>query len=194
MIEFLFPVLAYLIGSMSSAIVVARLMGLEDPRRIGSKNPGATNILRYGGKRAAILTLLGDVLKGVIPVVAARALGADSAIVALVMLAAFLGHLYPLFFDFHGGKGVATSLGIFLALDPRIGGLLAATWLAMAVVFRYSSLAAIVATLAAPLYVWWLKPEPAPLAATVALVVLLLWRHRLNIRRLARGEESKIKL
>lgn len=193
MIEFLLPVLAYLIGSVSSAIVVARLMGLEDPRRVGSKNPGATNILRYGGKRAAILTLLGDVLKGVIPVVAARALGADSAIVALVMLAAFLGHLYPLFFGFHGGKGVATSLGIFLALDPRIGGLLAATWLAMALVFRYSSLAAILATLAAPLYVWWLKPEPALLAATVALVALLLWRHRLNIRRLARGEESKIK-
>ncbi len=192
MIEFLFPVLAYLIGSVSSAIVVARLMGLADPRTVGSRNPGATNILRYGGKTASVFTLLGDVLKGLIPVVAARALGADTTIVGLVMFGAFLGHLYPVFFGFHGGKGVATSLGIFLALDVRIGGLLAATWLATAVLFRYSSLAAIVATLAATLYVWWLKPEPAYLAASALLALMLLWRHRGNIARLLAGTETRI--
>jgi glycerol-3-phosphate acyltransferase PlsY len=189
---YLLPLAAYLLGSISSAVVVARLLGLEDPRTVGSKNPGATNILRYGGKTAAALTLAGDILKGVIPVAAAHMLGADGAIVALTMLGAFLGHLYPVFFGFHGGKGVATALGIFLALDPRVGGLLAATWLATAALFRYSSLAAIVAALAAPLYVWWLWPEPAVLAVTVALMLLLLWRHRGNVQRLIAGAETRI--
>src|SRR3990167_6850238 len=133
MIYFL-PVLAYLVGSISSAIVVARVMGLSEPREVGSKNPGATNVLRYGGKLAAVLTLVGDIVKGIVPVVMARLLTEDSTVLAATAFAAFLGHLFPVFFGFHGGKGVATALGVWLALDPRIGLLFVATWLVTALV------------------------------------------------------------
>jgi acyl phosphate:glycerol-3-phosphate acyltransferase len=150
---YLLPILGYLFGSISSAVVVSRLMGLDDPREVGSKNPGATNVLRYGGKLAAILTLAGDVLKGVIPVLIARYVTDDPAILATTALTAFLGHLFPVFFGFHGGKGVATALGVWLALNPWIGLLLAATWLATAAITRYSSLSSLAASMLAPLYV-----------------------------------------
>ncbi len=189
---YLLPLLAYLFGSVSSAIVIARLMGLQDPRDVGSKNPGATNILRYGGKTAAILTLAGDILKGVIPVLIARTLTADAIILALTGFAAFLGHLLPVFHGFKGGKGVATALGVWLALSPWVGLLLLATWVLMAALFRYSSLAGLVASVAAPLYVAWLLPGAPYLTAMIAMSAILIFRHRSNIRKLLAGTETKI--
>jgi glycerol-3-phosphate acyltransferase PlsY len=186
------PLFGYLVGSVSSAILVARLMGLPDPRTVGSRNPGATNVLRYGGRLAAALTLAGDVLKAVVPVAAARALTDDAWLLAATALAAFLGHLYPVFFGFRGGKGVATALGVWLALEPITALLLALTWLATAAVFRISSLAALVATLAAPFYVAWRLPQTAYLALALVMSALLVWRHRENIRRLVTGQESRI--
>lgn len=192
MIFYFLPVAAYLIGSVSSAIVVTKLMGLQDPRQVGSQNPGATNVLRYGGKAAAAITLVGDVFKGVIPVVLARVLGAGQAIIALVMLAAFLGHLYPVFHGFRGGKGVATALGVISAVNIWVGLLLMATWVVMSLLFRYSSLSAITAAILAPVYVWWRMPVRPVLIATSIIVVLLLWRHRSNIRKLVAGTERRI--
>lgn len=190
--DMLLPLLGYLIGSISSAIVVTRLMGLEDPRAVGSKNPGATNVLRYGGKTAAVLTLAGDVLKGVIAVLIARALSDDPVILAATAGTAFLGHLYPVFHGFKGGKGVATALGVWLALAPLVGLLLLSTWIATAALFRYSSLSALVAALTAPLYVWWLAPQVSYIVVMIAMSALLLWRHRSNIARLLAGQEKKI--
>lgn len=184
--------LAYLMGSVSSAVIISRIMGLPDPREEGSKNPGATNVLRLGGKKAAILTLVGDMAKGLIPVVIALALAAPFDVVALVGLAAFLGHLYPVFFGFKGGKGVATALGVLAGFSWQIGLSLVATWLLTAWISRISSLSALVTALLAPLYVWfWLK-LPIPVAAAAVMSVLLFWRHRINIERLLRGEESRI--
>lgn len=192
MLLYLLAVVAYLVGSISSAIVVARAMGLADPREVGSRNPGATNILRYGGKTAAALTLLGDVLKGVIPVLIARAFTSEPAILAATAGGAFLGHLFPVFFGFHGGKGVATALGVSLALNLWLGLLLAVTWLAIAVLFRYSSLAALVAALVAPFYTWWLMSHAAYVVMMVGMSALLIYRHRDNIRRLLAGQEGRI--
>ncbi len=192
MLIVLLPALGYLLGSLSSAVLVSRMLGLADPRTTGSRNPGATNVLRYGGKRAAILTLAGDVAKGVIAVVLARLATDDSLTLALTALAAFVGHLYPVFFGFRGGKGVATALGVWLALVPWVGALLLVTWLLVALVFRYSSLAALVAALAAPLYVFWLAPIVAYIAVAVVMTALLIWRHRSNIRNLMAGTEGKI--
>ena len=189
---YLLPLLAYLLGSVSTAVVIARLMGLQDPRETGSKNPGATNILRYGGKAAAILTLAGDILKGVIAVLIARALTTDDVIIALTGFAAFLGHLFPVFFGFRGGKGVATALGVWLALSPWVGLLLLATWVLMAVLFRYSSLSALTASVAAPLYVAWLSPGMPYLATMIVMSAILVFRHRSNIRNLQAGTETKI--
>jgi glycerol-3-phosphate acyltransferase PlsY len=184
--------LAYLMGSVSSAVIISRIMGLPDPREEGSKNPGATNVLRLGGKKAAILTLVGDMAKGLIPVVIALVLAAPFDVVALVGLAAFLGHLYPVFFGFKGGKGVATALGVLAGFSWQIGLSLVATWLLTAWISRISSLSALVTALLAPLYVWfWLK-LPIPVAAAAVMSVLLFWRHRINIERLLRGEESRI--
>lgn len=189
---YLLPVLGYLIGSISSAIVVTRLMRLEDPRQMGSKNPGATNVLRYGGKKAAVLTLAGDVLKGVVPVLIAHALTDDPVILATTAGAAFLGHLFPVYHGFKGGKGVATALGVWAALAPWVGLALLATWIAMAVVFRYSSLSAIAAAGLAPIYVWWIEGKPAYVAMMMAMSAILLVRHAGNIRRLLAGQEKKI--
>jgi glycerol-3-phosphate acyltransferase PlsY len=186
------PLLAYLLGSVSSAVVIARIMGLQDPRDVGSGNPGATNILRYGGKVAAILTLAGDILKGVIAVLIARALTTDDVIIALTGFAAFLGHLFPVFFGFRGGKGVATALGVWFALSPPVGLALLATWVLMAVLFRYSSLAALTASVAAPLYVAWLAPGLPYLATMMVMSAILVFRHRSNIRNLLAGTETKI--
>ncbi len=192
MFAYTLPAFAYLLGSVSTGVVVAHLLGLQDPRETGSKNPGATNLLRYGGKRAAALTLAGDILKGVVAVAVARAITDDAAILALVALAVFIGHLWPVFFGFHGGKGVATALGVWLALSPWVGLLLIVTWLAVAVLFRYSSLSALTAALAAPLYVYLLEPKPAYVVMMVAMSALLVFRHRANIRRLLAGTEMKI--
>lgn len=189
---YLLPVMGYFLGSVSSAIVISRLMGLQDPRQVGSGNPGATNVLRYGGKKAAILTLIGDVMKGMIPVLIARLLTEDPLIIALTALAAFVGHLYPVFHGFKGGKGVATALGVFLALNPWIGLMLAGTWLVVAFLTRYSSLSALVASVLAPTYVAWLLPQKPILIMSVAMSALLIARHHSNIRNLLAGKETKI--
>jgi glycerol-3-phosphate acyltransferase PlsY len=181
----------YLLGSLSSAIVIAKSFRLTDPRSVGSGNPGATNMLRVGGKPAAAATLVGDVLKGVIPVAVAQPWLSGWAL-ALVALAAFLGHLYPVFFGFRGGKGVATGLGVYLALAPLLAGLMIATWLVVAAVSRYSSLAALVAAVSAPLWTLWLYPTPPLLILAVVLAGLLLWKHNDNIARLRAGTEGKI--
>ena len=194
--------LAYLLGSLSFAVIVSRVMGLNDPRSYGSGNPGATNVLRSGNKAAAVLTLLLDAFKGWLPVfVVARfgsawQLGADA--LALVGMAAFIGHLYPVFFKFKGGKGVATAAGVLLGWAWPVGMLSLGVWILTAVVLRYSSLAALVATLAAaPAYYmlgylgWWPMHLPVLLAMLV-LCALLLWRHRANIRRLLAGQEPRI--
>lgn len=194
MLNIALPLLAYVFGSISSAIVVCRLMSLPDPRSLGSHNPGATNVLRFGGKKAAAITLAGDFLKGLIPVLAAAALGGDSLVIAAAGGGAFLGHLYPLFFRFQGGKGVATAAGVLAGLSVTLIALLLAVWLSSALLFRYSSVAALTAAVAAPWLVWYLLPEPGYLAMSLAMVALLFWRHRGNLRRLAAGEESKIRL
>ena len=182
----------YLFGSISTAIIVCRLMGLPDPRTEGSRNPGATNVARLGGKKAAALTLAGDMLKGLIPVLIAHSLQADPTILAATALAAFLGHLYPVFFGFQGGKGVATALGVIYGLYWPVGLLTTGIWLAMAIVFRYSSLAALTAILLTPLGFMWLLPERPIVIAMVVMTVLLFWRHRSNITNLLSGEEGKI--
>jgi glycerol-3-phosphate acyltransferase PlsY len=192
MTAYLLPVFSYLLGSVSSAIVIARLFGLKDPREVGSGNPGATNILRYGGKKAAILTLLGDVLKGAVPVLIAHTLGVDSMILALTMLAAFLGHVFPVFHGFKGGKGVATAFGALVAMNGWVGLALVGSWLVMAITTRYSSLSAITVSVLAPAYVWWFAREPALILATASMALFLLWRHRSNIQKLLAGTETKI--
>ena len=194
MLLILLPLGGYLLGSVSSAVLVSKLMGLPDPRQSGSGNPGATNVLRLGNKPAAALTLLGDVLKGVLPVLIAKYLDADTTGIALAGLGAFLGHLFPVFFGFAGGKGVATSLGIFLALNPLIAGSQVALWALMALVFRYSSLAALVTALATPILLFWQMDDPVLTGFGIILAALLCFRHRANIVRLCRGTESRIKL
>ena len=184
--------LGYLFGSISAAILVARAMGLPDPRTQGSKNPGATNVLRLGGKKAAALTLFGDSLKGLLPVLAARLFSDDPVVLAAVAMAAFLGHLFPVFFGFRGGKGVATALGVLLALSWPVALAVLATWLFMAKVVRISSLSALTAAVLAPAYTWLLDPQPAYLAMVGAMSALLLLRHRSNIQKLLRGEEGRI--
>lgn len=189
-------VAAYLIGSLSFAVIVSRVMGLSDPRSYGSGNPGATNVLRSGNKLAAVLTLLFDALKGWLPVFLVERFGEPHGLgegtMALVGLAAFLGHLWPVFFRFHGGKGVATAAGVLLALNPWLGLATLATWVVIAVFFRYSSLAAIVAGFFAPFYqllIW----GAGPTALAVAVMGgLLVWRHGPNIRKLMAGTESKL--
>ena len=194
MLAYLLPVIAYLVGSLSTAVIVCSILGLPDPRSAGSNNPGATNVLRIGGKKAAALTLFGDILKGVIPVIVAKALTDDSGIIALTGAAAFLGHLFPVFFGFQGGKGVATAAGVFIAISPQLTGILVVVWLAMALLFRYSSLAALTATLAAIPLAAWLLPGWHFLAMAVLIAVLLFIRHKPNIQRLLAGEESRIRL
>jgi len=190
----LLPPLAYLFGSVSSAIIVCRALALQDPRAHGSNNPGATNVLRIGGKKAAAVTLAGDCLKGLLPVLLAREIGADSAVIALCGLGAFLGHLYPLWFGFRGGKGVAVAAGVFAGLSPALAALLLPAWLAVALAFRYSSLAALCAAALAPWLTLWLLPAPDYFAMSLCMVTLLFWRHRSNIKRLADGKEGKIRL
>lgn len=189
-------VAAYLVGSLSFAVIVSRFMGLADPRSYGSKNPGATNVLRSGNKAAALLTLAFDVLKGYVPVLLALVYGPRFGLgaftVALVALAAFIGHLWPVFFRFKGGKGVATAAGVLLALNPWLGLATLLTWVIIVAFFRYSSLASIVAAFFAPFYqllIWGAEPA---LLAIVPMCLLLVWRHEGNIRKLMAGTESKL--
>jgi len=189
-------VLSYLLGSLSFAVIVSKAMRLDDPRSYGSGNPGATNVLRSGNKVAAILTLLLDALKGVVAVLVARALaprlGYGEATIALAGVAAFLGHLYPVFFRFQGGKGVATAAGVLLALNGWLGLASLATWLVVAFATRYSSLAALVTAVLAPVYAWLLSGDSGVVALVAVMSVLLIWRHRSNIAKLRNGTESKL--
>ena len=203
--SYLFPLLAtvaaYLVGSLSFAVIVSRAMGLNDPRTYGSKNPGATNVLRSGSKAAAIVTLLLDALKGWVPVVLVKwygqPYGLEDGTIALVALAAFLGHLYPVFFRFIGGKGVATALGVLVGISPVLGLAAGATWLIIAFFFRYSSLASLAAAVFAPVYyvfgdgvAWYLDAGIA--VSIVVMSALLIYRHRENITRLVQGKESRL--
>jgi glycerol-3-phosphate acyltransferase PlsY len=190
--DYLLVLGGYLFGSVSTAIIVCKLMGLPDPRTQGSRNPGATNVARLGGKKAAAYTLTGDMLKGLLPVLLAHALHADPTILAATALAAFLGHLYPVFFGFQGGKGVATALGVIYGLYWPAGLLTTAIWLGMALVFRYSSLAALTAILSVPFGFMWLLPEQPIIIAMAVLTAILYWRHRSNIANLLSGKEGKI--
>ncbi|EGW55637.1 glycerol-3-phosphate 1-O-acyltransferase PlsY [Candidatus Endoriftia persephonae] len=183
---------AYLLGSISSAIIVCTLMGLPDPRTQGSNNPGATNVLRIGGKKAAAITLLGDMLKGLLPVLAAHLLTDSPLTFALTAMAAFLGHLYPIFFGFQGGKGVATALGTQFGLAWQIGGSVALIWLFMAKIMKISSLAALVSMALAPVIVWWFWPAPELISMQVMMSLLLFWRHRSNIQNMLVGSEEPI--
>lgn len=191
-IEWLLVPLAYLLGSISSAIIVCRLMGLPDPRTQGSNNPGATNVLRIGGKKAAAITLFGDMLKGLLPVLAVHLLSDSILLLASTAMAAFLGHLYPLFFGFKGGKGVATALGTQFGIHWQLGLAVAAIWLFMAKGLKISSLAALVSMALAPLLIWLIQPAVELLVMQVVMSLMLFWRHRSNIRNLLSGAEDKI--
>lgn len=196
MTTLIFVVCAYLIGSVSFAVLMSKAFGLADPRSYGSGNPGATNVLRSGKKAAAALTLIGDAAKGWLAVFITIKLAPHDGdglwMVALVSLAVFLGHLFPVFLKFKGGKGVATALGVLLALSGWMGLAVLGTWLLMAVIFRYSSLAALVASAAAPVYAMLLHLRPELVMAVVAMSLLLIWRHKGNIQNLMTGKESKI--
>ncbi len=197
MATMVFAIAAYLIGSLSFAVIVSRMFGLPDPHDYGSGNPGATNVLRTGRKLAAALTLAGDTGKGALAVVLARYFAADYGVdmngIALVALAVFLGHLYPVFFRFKGGKGVATALGILCAIDVWLGLATLASWLVVMLFFRTVSLASIVAAVLAPFFTAWLFGSASPLLPGVlAIAALLIYRHKENIQRLRAGQEARI--
>ncbi len=192
MTEFIAVAAAYLLGSVPFAVLSSRLFGLADPRTYGSGNPGATNVLRSGNKKAALLTLVGDALKGWLAVFLAQRFGLPEGVVALVALAVFLGHLFPVFLKFKGGKGVATAAGVLLALDPWLGLLTLATWLLVAYVSRYSSLAAIVAAVLAPLYAATLHGADALFGVVVLIALGLIAKHWVNLQRLMAGQEGRI--
>lgn len=192
-IEIILTIAAYLTGSVSTAIIVCKLMGLPDPRTQGSGNPGATNVLRVGGKKAAAITLFGDMLKGLLPVLIAQLLQVSDLALVLIGLAAFMGHLYPVFFGFKGGKGVAIMLGILFGFHWAVGLATTGTWLLIAKVFKVSSLSALIATTLAPFYVYLIMGLNIPvIAGTIVMTVILFWRHRSNIQDLLSGKEEKI--
>ncbi|MBU0456314.1 MAG: glycerol-3-phosphate 1-O-acyltransferase PlsY [Pseudomonadota bacterium] len=184
-------IIAYLLGSVSTSILVCKLAKLPDPRSQGSGNAGATNMLRFAGKKLALLTLAGDMLKGVLAVLIARWIGVMSVELGIVAFIVFLGHVYPIYFRFQGGKGVATFLGALLALSPLTGALALITWVVVALVFRYSSLASIIVALLTPFYIFVLS-NPAYVLGLVLISLLLIWRHRKNIDRLRLRSEPKI--
>lgn len=185
-------IFSYLLGSLSSAVIVCKLMRLPDPRTQGSRNPGATNVLRIGGKKAAIFTLLGDSLKGFLPVLAAWELGFDDTALGLIAIAAFLGHLFPIFFRLEGGKGVATALGCLLALNWPTGLCWIATWLVIAFLFRYSSLAALTASILAPFYMAFFTENPSFILSAACMSIMIIIKHKQNISHLLSGKEKKI--
>jgi len=179
-------------GSITSAILVCRIMGLSDPREGGSGNPGATNVMRLHGKQAAILTLAGDVLKGFIPIIAAIILKHPDWVIAASGLAAFAGHVFPVFFGFKGGKGVATLIGVLIATYWLLGLAFVLSWLIVAFIFGYSSLAALVAAALSPIFAWFFLESLPYIYSTIVMVLILIWRHQSNIRNLLNGNESKI--
>lgn len=190
MMAWLFVPAAYLFGSVSSAIIVCQMMGLPDPREQGSKNPGATNVMRFGGKKAAGITLFGDMVKGVIPVYLAKVFGVPSEVLALTGLAAFLGHLYPIFFGFEGGKGVATSAGVLLGFSWWLGLAFMVTWIAMYKLGKISSLSALIASILSPIFAWFILGDVMLVVASLLMTLMLLWRHKSNIERLLSGSEK----
>ena len=193
LLSVLLIVFAYLLGSVATGILVCRWMKLSDPRQVGSNNPGATNVLRHGGKKAAALTLFGDLLKGFLPVFLGQLLGLSDIWLAWVALAAFLGHLYPVFFGFQGGKGIATAFGTYLALNPFGGFVVITTWLLVAKLLNISSLAGLTSTLAAPVYFYFLTQSIVVTAILSLITLLIYWRHRSNIKSLLQGKEGKIR-
>lgn len=190
--HYFFPLIGYLIGSVSAAILVCKAAGLPDPRSEGSGNPGATNVLRFGGKVPAALTLLGDAAKGLVPVLAASALGVPPLWVGLTAVAAVVGHMFPLFFQFRGGKGIATSFGAIFGISWLAGLLVITSWLAISLTFRYSSLAALTSMAILPLYLWITTRSVELVVCGAVIGVLIFWRHRTNIARLLAGSEPKI--
>ena len=190
--QFLFPVIGYLVGSISAAILVCKLMRLPDPRSEGSGNPGATNVLRVGGKKAAAITLIGDALKGFLPVFAASMSAIEPLWVGLTAIACVLGHMYPVFFQFKGGKGVATTIGSVFGLSWLAGLLIIASWLAFSLTFRISSLAALASMVLLPLFLWITTRTVETMICGAVIGALVFWRHRSNISRLLKGEEPKI--
>ena len=182
----------YLLGSVSTAIIVCKLMGLPDPRTVGSNNPGATNVLRHGGKKAAAITLFGDMLKGLLAVLLAMAFGGDETQLALAGAGAFLGHLYPVFFRFQGGKGVATFFGALLGINWMAGVSALLTWLLFAKVFKISSLAALITAVVVPGWLYLFGSSVEVIGVCIFMSVLLIWRHRSNIRNLIQGTEDAI--
>ena len=185
-------ILAYFIGSVSAAVITCKIMGKVDPRTVGSKNPGATNVLRHAGKKAAFFTLLGDLLKGLIPVAIGHLLNLDWYFLGLAGLAAFLGHLYPIYSGFKGGKGVATALGVYIGLQPIIGLVVVMTWLIAALIFNISSLSALIATLIAPFYFYWITNSLPLLILLIIMTAFIYWRHRTNIIEIINRTEDHI--
>jgi len=183
---------SYLLGSLSTAILTCKILGLPDPRKVGSGNPGATNVLRAGGKKAALITLAGDALKGFTPVLLSASLDLPALIIALAGLAAFMGHLYPIFFRFKGGKGVATALGVIYGLNPLAGVAVSITWLCSALITRISSLSALIAFLLAPIYLYALLDSLNTIVITGVISLMITWRHRRNIHNLWQGSEPRI--
>ena len=187
-----FALFGYLLGSVSAAIITCKIMGITDPRTVGSKNPGATNVLRAGGKKAAIITLLGDMLKGLVPVLVAVVLGMSNEVIAATGFAAFLGHLFPLYYGFKGGKGVATILGVLLGIHWLLGLGTIGIWLGVALTFRYSSLSALVAASGSPVLAWFITQSQVITICVAFMAMLLIWRHKSNIKNLIAGKEDKI--
>jgi glycerol-3-phosphate acyltransferase PlsY len=184
-------VVAYLTGSICSAVIVSKLFQLPDPREEGSGNPGATNVLRLAGTKYALIVLLTDLLKGTLPVVVAKLLGVHGFMLSLTCLMAVLGHIYPVFFKFQGGKGVATALGVLLGLNPALGFYVLITWLCIALITHYSSLSSLIAVGLAPLYAWFTGQAISPL---IVMSIIIFYQHQENIKRLLQGKESKINL
>ncbi len=183
---------AYFFGSVSSAVIVCKMMGLPDPRTTGSKNPGATNVLRLGGKKAAAITLFGDTVKGFLPTFIALDTVNQEWMLAMTGLAAFAGHLYPVFFGFKGGKGVATFVGVLLGINVLVGISVVVTWLVMAGIFKISSLAALIATFLAPAYFWFITHSALLVGMCIVMTSMVFWRHRVNIQQIMMGTERKI--
>lgn len=188
----LFCSLAYLIGSFSTAIITCKLMGLEDPRKTGSNNPGATNVLRHGGKKAAIITLIGDMVKGLIPVLVVLQFHTDNLLIGLVGLFALLGHIFPVYYHFRGGKGVATYYGVILGINWQVGLIVLAIWLLAAKLLKISSLSALISIFLTPLVLWYFSPSVELCSAVAAMSLFVFWRHQRNIKSLLQGTEVKI--
>ena len=187
-----FAAMAYLIGSFSAAIITCKIMGIEDPRTTGSNNPGATNVLRHGGKKAAIITLIGDMLKGLIPVLIVIQLQMGTTVIAFTALFALLGHIFPIYYGFKGGKGVATYYGAILAINWQAGLTVLSIWLIVAVILKISSLSALVSIFSTPFVLWYFSQSIELTSAVALMSILVFWRHKQNIRSLLQGSEDKI--